>query len=111
MIVEDETLIALDLCGFLEAEGYQTTGPFSNVKAAIASLEETPTHFAFLDVNLGNEGSSEPIAHSLRDRDIPFAFLTGYSQIESEYFQTFSTAPRIAKPFRQNDIIEALRGL
>jgi len=78
MIVEDEWLIAEMIAEDSRAAGYEVAGPVPSVARAVRILdEENAVDAALLDVNLGRD-SSFRLAEMLLERDIPFAFLTGY---------------------------------
>ena len=51
LIVEDETLVALDMEGILEAHGYQVVGIAADLKEALAYADE-PIDLALVDLNL-----------------------------------------------------------
>ncbi|MDX1291982.1 MAG: hypothetical protein R3265_04155, partial [Hyphomonas sp.] len=62
--------------------------------------------FALLDVNLGSE-TSEPVAQQLHDRNIPFAFATGYGD-SVDIAKRFPGAPIVKKPYDVASIEAAL---
>ncbi len=78
LVVEDEYLIAEDLCEELRSCGAEVMGPASCVADALALLEAGPApDLALLDIGLGGE-KVYPVADALRGRGIPFVFATGY---------------------------------
>jgi DNA-binding response OmpR family regulator len=79
LIVEDEWLIAEDYASTLRQAGYQIVGPCPSVQAAFSAMETELIDAALLDVQLHDE-MSFPIAERLQARNIPFAFLSGYSR-------------------------------
>ena len=95
LLVEDDPLIRLDLETSLVEFGAIVTA-VSNVGAAFAALAIAMPDFAVLDFELGAE-TSEPIAEVVQARNVPFLYLSGYS----EYDERFSRWPGIrvlAKP-------------
>lgn len=44
------------------------------------------------------------VANVLALRHVPFVFVTGYGQID----QRFDTAPRVAKPFDEHELVRAI---
>jgi DNA-binding LytR/AlgR family response regulator len=64
---------------------------------------------AFLDINLGEE-KSFPIARELVKRRIPFAFVTGYTDIHAVP-EELRDAARIQKPYGVDDIRKAIGSL
>ncbi|WP_143747381.1 response regulator [Marinibacterium profundimaris] len=65
LLVEDEFLIGMDLAMFLEEWGYVVDGPHASSSKAIAAIEKDPPNLAILDVNLGRDDTSLPIAQML----------------------------------------------
>ena len=109
LVVEDEFIIALDLsCGLTDA-GYEVVGPAGNTAAALALVESAAPDIGLLDVNLGGGETSYQIARGLQARQIPFAFLSGYSlpQVSSE----FSKVPVLGKPFTFGEVLEVIAKL
>jgi DNA-binding LytR/AlgR family response regulator len=64
---------------------------------------------AFLDISLGEE-KSFPIARELAKRHIPFAFVTGYTDIHAVP-EELRGATRIQKPYGVDDIRKAIGSL
>ena len=81
LTVEDAFLVGLQLKRDIESLGYEVLGPAPTAKAAIALLDHPNLAFAILDINLG-VGNSIAVAKGLRDRGIPFVFITGYQSVD-----------------------------
>ncbi|CAN7692815.1 response regulator [Rhizobium sp. LjRoot98] len=78
LVVEDEYILASELCDELEREGAIVVGPVGQLEKAIELIEATDRiDYAILDVNLGNEPVF-PVADLLAKRKVPFVFATGY---------------------------------
>jgi PAS domain S-box-containing protein len=78
LVVEDDYYIAGDTAAALRGAGATVLGPCPSEDATLHLLEtETPTH-AVLDLNLGGGGPQFAIRHELKERGVPFIFLTGY---------------------------------
>ncbi len=108
LVVEDHYLIATDLSRALSKLGGVIAGPFGNVAAARAELAKSDVHYAFLDVDLGEE-MVFPLADELERREIPFVFATGHDgTIVPERFRS---KPRLEKPFTAQSIAEIVRRL
>ena len=82
LIVEDSTLLALDLQDALEQQGLHVVGPAQNLETAKKLIDSQHIDAALLDIDLGGVKSFS-LAESLRARGIPFAFLTGFDQLQS----------------------------
>jgi CheY-like chemotaxis protein len=106
LVVEDEYLIAADLAEALEELGAEVVGPVANLKAALVEVERAgDLDGATLDVTLGQEKSFD-VAAILRQRGVPFVFLTGYGDrgVPDQY----RDVPRCEKPFDVPNILRAM---
>jgi DNA-binding response OmpR family regulator len=108
LIVEDEFLIARDICDVLARAGCEVVGMVGSSDEAIALLEDRGCDVAVLDANLKG-ASAEPVAKWLRARGVPFLVLSGYvgTQLEGE----LARAPFMAKPFVAAELVSAVRSL
>ncbi len=95
LLVEDDPLIRLDLETSLAELGAIVTAA-SEVSKALAALEASVLDFAVLDFELGAE-TSEPIAEAVQARNIPFLYLSGYSE-HDEHFGRWREIRVLAKP-------------
>lgn len=77
LLVEDEFYQAMEVEELLRRSGMCVIGPVADEDEALGLLGEEPVDAAILDINLGY-GASYAIARNLRQRGIPFVFLTGY---------------------------------
>jgi DNA-binding NtrC family response regulator len=78
LVVEDETLIALQIEEALEAIGCEVVGPFATVADALSNLRTGTPDAAILDMNLAGE-KSDRVAQALTALDVPFLYCTGYA--------------------------------
>ncbi len=108
LVVEDQYLLARDVCEWLEAAGAEVIGPAPNSGRACELLEGRNVDAAVVDINLGN-GPTYEVASRLVERKVPFIFATGYDQavIPAE----FEAMPRLEKPFRGTDLVRAVQAL
>lgn len=103
-------MTGLALAEDLESKGFAIQGPFARVDEALADIDREMPDCALLDVNLGNGRNSFPIADMLAKANVPFAFLTGYSDL-SEEGARFSDRPRLEKPIRPEQAISTAEKL
>ena len=109
LVLEDEFLIGLDLQEALRELGFADVQVVGDVQQALSLLAgETRFVSALLDVNVGN-ARSFAVAEVLRRNEVPFAFLTGYS--EEEMPAEFVTAPVLRKPFSHDQLVQVLEDL
>ncbi|MGP7796840.1 response regulator [Sphingomonas sp. CLY1604] len=109
LVVEDEYMLAHDLCDALQEAGAIPIGPEPSVQAALMRIaSEEQIDAAILDVNLNNE-TVFPVADLLTDRHVPFLFASGYG---SEVFtERFAGAVNCNKPLDMRAVLRALAGL
>ena len=106
LVVEDNIIIAMDAEDIMESLGATSVTTVSNVNAAIEAISETSFAFALLDVNLGTE-TSEPIAALLTEKNVRFAFATGYGDATAAT-KNFKGVPVIQKPYEESSIANGL---
>jgi CheY-like chemotaxis protein len=92
LVVEDNFLAAEVVRDLLESSGCAVVGPVGRIADALRLAE----HGAILDVNLNGERCF-PIALALRQRGVPFVFLTGYDD-EAIIPVELRPARRLGKP-------------
>ena len=109
LVVEDEMLLAMDIEALLEEQGCEVLEPACSVKRALAVLEASRPDAASLDMNLNGE-SSAPVAAALRERNIPFVVVTGYSGKHGED-PMFRDAPLLKKPYDGGELVRAIADL
>lgn len=110
LVVEDEIIVGMDLAVSLEDAGFAVLGPFASCDAALEALEGPDALSAgVLDINLGDGVTSAPIAETLRERGVPFVFLSGYTAGRNAIFEQFPEAPRISKPCLPETLLTHIR--
>lgn len=85
-IVEDEALISQNLRFMLEDLGYEILGQSFNFEHAAQAIAQEPFELLMLDINLGagqENGGFELAALLRQQKDVPFLFLSAYSDIET----------------------------
>ncbi|MCA1411740.1 PAS domain-containing protein [Bradyrhizobium sp. NBAIM20] len=109
LVVEDDYYIAGDTAAALRGAGAEVLGPCPDEDATLELLgSQMPTH-AVLDLNLGGGGPKFAVARLLKERGVPFVFLTGYDPnvIQNE----LADVVRLQKPIPQRKIVEAVADL
>lgn len=107
LLVEDNFVVSLDTQKVLKTIGFRSIETASTAEDALAKLQKFTPNFAILDVNLGNGHTSLPVARLLRERNIPFVFVTGYGEsapLPSDY----QDVPILKKPLRKDEIIHLI---
>ena len=105
-VVEDETLVAMQLEDMLLDLGCATAGMAMRVSRACEMLlRDGAPDVAILDVNIAGE-KVFPVAELLRDMQVPIIFATGYGR--SGVPEVWHDRPILQKPYTENEIAEAL---
>jgi DNA-binding response OmpR family regulator len=104
LVLEDEYLIAEFLQDSLERAGAAVIGPIPSVPDALDLLarNDIAIDLALVDVNLHGERAF-PVAEVLRERRIPFVFMTGYS--EAAIPPRYRDVPRLEKPVDSEEVL------
>lgn len=106
LVVEDETLFAETLVGLLEDGGFSAAGPARTVAGAMDIIESAAVDAALLDVRLVHELSYQ-VAYALRDRGIPFIFVTACGRLDLPL--DLRSRPLVEKPFHPPALLHTLR--
>ena len=102
LVVEDETLIALDIADAFERAGAQVTTT-ATLRDATKLVEAEGLSAAILDHVLGRDDSSG-LCRRLKERGVPFVIHTGFDRMVPE-------GPRVSKPARPDVLVAAVSGL
>lgn len=106
LLVEDDPLICLDLESSLSELG-AIVAAATNVAAALQILAASTLDIAILDFELGAE-TSEPIARAARELQVPFLYLSGYSE-KDERFREWPGVGVLVKPISAVAIAARIR--
>jgi CheY-like chemotaxis protein len=109
LVVEDESLVAMDIVEALEESGATVLGPAGSADEAFALLSRNKSIDAvLLDANLHGR-PSDAIADALMRAQVPFAFVTGYGR--DGLPDVFATAPVLSKPFSRTELTKLATSL
>lgn len=105
LIVEDDFYQASDTRGYLGTAGATIAAASGRIDDIMRLVEDRRFDAAVLDINLGNTPCFD-VARCLRDKRIPFLFLTGYdAEILPDDLATYDL---ITKPAGPTEVIERL---
>jgi DNA-binding response OmpR family regulator len=107
MIAEDDPVQARLVEEVLQREGFGVCGPFIRCCDAADAARTLDFDAALLDVSLEGGTSSAAAAH-LKERGIPFAFLTGYGPETASVIGAFSDRLAIPKPITPEIMMEVV---
>ena len=108
-IVEDEVVVAFEMTDTLEDLGFEVVGPSVHLEDAKEKARDSDIDVAFLDVNLGRGQTSRPVADILRDRGIPFVYITAYDRDQITFVTEDDMVVR--KPISGGKLLDALRNM
>lgn len=103
LLVEDNAIIGFDVSSRLEELGCEIIGPLATAQQALEVVRDSSLNGAILDYSIRG-GTSEPIAKALRNRQCPFAYMTGYNVLPP----SADGIPRLDKPVRTSDLVVIL---
>ena len=107
LVVEDEPLLAMLIEESLVELGHEVVASAATVEQALEAIDAGGIDLALLDFTLADEADAVPVAERLRDRAIPFAYLTGHRSLPVG--AGIPKAPLLAKPFTLDQLDGTLR--
>lgn len=101
LIVEDESLVSLDMQAILQAMGIAVTGIARTVDEALALIAADPPHLVLLDISLDGEFEGVELARVIDQRwGLPVVFISGHLGHQAvKGVDELNTLGYIAKPF------------
>lgn len=108
LVVEDEYFIAEELRALLAGCGAKVIGPVSDQSEAIEMLSESAIDCAILDIDV-NGRAVFPLLQELRKRDVPWIYVTGYS--ESLVPEALRGRAHLEKPVASDALVASVAGL
>ena len=109
LIVEDGTLLAMELQSVLEEKGCDVLGPVNTVQRALALLEHERPDAALLDLDLDGQLST-PVASALSALHVPFIIVSGYG-VSGLAQPELRAASHIDKPVDHRVLVQVLSRL
>ncbi|WP_421696057.1 response regulator [Aestuariivirga sp.] len=106
LVVEDDSIIRLDLEETLKAFGLKQVHGASSVEAAARIIASSEIRFALLDYNVG-PANTVKVAETLAARGIPAVFLTAYGAAV-DLPPGLSHLQVLSKPFSSDSLAKAL---
>ncbi|MBX9457299.1 MAG: response regulator [Rhizobium sp.] len=107
LIVENEPLIAMDLEAMLASAGFHGVTHVVSCEAAMLWLEQSSPRLAILDLQVA-DGTTTPVAESLRDARTPFVIYSGHSREDAARAGVFDHAVWLPKPCTEGDLVAAV---
>lgn len=110
LIVEDESIVALDIKQTISMIGYRPAGIANDFKGAIKKIEADRPDLILIDIKLKGEEDGLQLAKAINSKyKLPFIFVSAFSDIFS-IDQALSTNPveLVFKPISPSSLKEAI---
>jgi diguanylate cyclase (GGDEF)-like protein/PAS domain S-box-containing protein len=106
LVVEDETVRALNIKTTLQSLGYNVQEITNSVEAAIKTVTDIHPNLVLFDISLSHETNGLQLANIIqKDFHIPVLYLTEYSDyLELRKSQKHESFIYVLKPFRTQDL-------
>lgn len=111
LVVEDETLIAMDIKNTIESLGHEVTDTVTNYHDALKSVNKNPPDILFMDINLGKNKKDgiDTVLEIYKSINLPVVYLTAFSDEETiERAAVTYPLNYLAKPYKRDDIKSTL---
>jgi two-component system response regulator LytT len=110
LIVEDESLVAMDMERMLTDLGYDVLPNVNSYDDAVQLLDTTKPDLVLLDITLNDTKTGIDLSHVLQQQyKVPFIYVTSHSD-KKTIDQALVTKPNgyLLKPFDANDLYTAI---
>lgn len=110
LIVEDESLVAMDMADMLTRIGYQVLPTAYSYDEAVKILDEQLPDIVLADINLNGPNTGLDLGKLLLEKyKLPFVFITSHSD-KNTVAQAVSLKPNgyLVKPFEQEDLFTSI---
>ena len=105
LLVEDESIVQLDLQQRLERMGYSVVGLASRGEEAVAKAIELQPDLVIMDVSLeGPMNGIEAARHIRAVQDTPVIYVTAYAAALEMAELLGAVGPCLSKPFRTTEL-------
>ncbi len=110
LVVEDEIIIADDICNILSKLGYHALDPVINYTEAIEAIDKYQPDLAILDIQLAGSKDGIDLAWKIKeDYEIPFIFLTSNADPNTvERAKKLNPPAYLVKPFNKDDLYTSI---
>ena len=110
LVAEDETIIRLDLCALLAANGVEVCAEARDGEVAVMLARTARPDVAILDIRMPKLDGLEAARRIIDDRPIPIVMLTAFTD-EATVSRAVDAGvyAYLTKPFREQDVMPAIR--
>lgn len=109
-VVEDEVIIADNLCAILISLGYEVAEPVATYEEALFMIRNEKPDLLLLDIQLAGKRDGIELAMEInREERIPFIFLTANADVATvQRAKEAEPAAYLVKPFNKNELYAAI---
>lgn len=111
LIVEDESIVAMEVASYVTALGYEVVATVSNAEDAYREALEKKPDTILMDVHL--KGAEDGISAAMRiraEREIAIVFITAYNDDKSiDRAVAANPAAYLTKPFNRKELVATLK--
>ncbi|MDH3234301.1 MAG: response regulator [Alphaproteobacteria bacterium] len=110
LIVEDEALVALDICNFLSGAGYEVVGLVATEQDAVRKAIELQPDLVIMDLKLKDGGDGFRASRKINSgQNVPILYITAYRNRETlERLDEQPSSDILFKPFARKPLLEAV---
>lgn len=110
LVVEDEIIIADNICDTLTDLGYETLEPAINFTEAVELIESESPDIAILDIQLSGQKTGIDLARKINeDYNFPFIFLTSNSDtVTLNEAKKLMPPAFLVKPFSKEELYTSI---
>ncbi len=111
LIVEDETIVALDIKSAVKKLGFDVTATVTNYDDAINSFKNNEPDIILMDINLKDSKDGVKTAHDIQKiKNTPIIYLTAYTD-DNIINRAIETNPvgYLTKPFKREELKSTIR--
>ncbi len=109
VILEDQSIVALDIELLFTNNGFTNISSFSSGKKAIENINLIKPDLALLDIKLKGEVTGLDVAEVLKKLNVEFIFVSAFSD-QNNYLKALNLNPAqiIYKPFKVQDLLKTV---
>jgi len=110
LVVEDEIIIADDICDLLTEMGYEVAEPAISYSEAVKTLQDFNPDIAIVDIHLSGKKDGIDLAAFINENNkIPFIILTSNTDSNTvEKAKTVNPSAYLVKPYRKIELFTSI---
>lgn len=110
LVVEDEIIIADNLCDIIEELGYEALEPALNYTEALEFIEQEKPDLTILDIQLGGKKTGIDVAKEIiKNYNFPYIFLTSNSdEATIREVKALNPPAYLVKPFTKEELYASI---